>query len=171
MTQATASDLSFTFDVDRTPLEAYAAVTDPRAWWSRTITGDTDRIGGDFEYEVPGVHYSKIRVTELEPGMRVVWRVIDAHMTFIADPTEWNDTEIRFELEPTATGTRVRFTHLGLTPEVECYDACNTAWGSYIGTSLRARIADGVGSPNQERAGGRLEQEADDRREEAAQRG
>jgi hypothetical protein len=171
MTQATTSDLTFTFHVDRTPLEAYAAVIDTRSWWSQTITGETDRVGGDFEYEVPGVHYSKIRVVELEPGVRVRWRVVDAHMTFVADPTEWTDTEVLFEFEPTTTGTRVRFTHFGLTPEVECYDACNTAWGSYVGTSLRGLIEDGVGLPNQERSGGRLEREADDRREEAARLG
>jgi uncharacterized protein YndB with AHSA1/START domain len=137
-----------TFTVDRTPQEVYAAAVDPRAWWSRTITGVTDRVGEDFVFEVEGIHYSKIRVVELVPGERIVWRVLDARLTFIADETEWNDTEIRFEITEHDGRTELRFTHVGLEPEVECYGACSNAWTFYIGSSLCGLLADGVGAPN-----------------------
>ena len=133
---------------DRTPQEVYGAAADPRRWWSETITGVTDEIGGEFEYEVEGIHYSKIRVTELVPGERVVWRVIEARMTFIADETEWNDTEIRFDIAERDGRTELRFTHVGLVPDVECYGACANAWTFYIGSSLRELLERGSGAPN-----------------------
>ena len=144
------SEQSFTttITVDRTLREVYDAAADPRLWWSETITGVTDEVGGEFVYEVEGIHYSKIRVIELVPGERVVWRVIDARMTFIADETEWNDTEIRFDIVGRDDGTELRFTHVGLMPEVECYGACANAWTFYIGSSLRQLLERGSGAPN-----------------------
>ena len=44
--------------------------------------------------------------------------------------------------------TEVRFAHLGLVPEVECYDACSNAWGGYVNSSLRTLITKGKGQPN-----------------------
>lgn len=137
-----------TITVDRTPQEVFDASADPRAWWSKTITGVTDRVGGEFVFEVEGIHYSKIRVTEFVPGERIVWRVLDARLTFIADETEWNDTEIRFDIGERDGRTELRFTHVGLKPEVECYGACSNAWTFYIGSSLNGLLTDGAGAPN-----------------------
>ena len=30
----------------------------------------------------------------------------------------------------------IRFTHLGLVPDYECFDNCSDAWGFYINDSL-----------------------------------
>lgn len=143
-----AASYSTSFTVENTPEEVFEAVTNPRGWWSTGIEGVTDRSGEEFVFEVPGVHYSKIRVTELVPGQRVVWRVVDATIHFVADKDEWTDTEIRFEISPTDNGTELRFTHDGLVPSVECYDACSNAWGQYAGGSLRNFITTGTGNPD-----------------------
>lgn len=144
------SDQSYTtsFTVDRTPGEAFAAIIDVRAWWNAAITGDADAVGAEFIHEVPEVHYAKIRVTEHVPGETIAWRVIDNRFGFVEDQTEWVDTEIRFELAASDSGTEVRFTHAGLVPAYECYDACSTAWGHYIGNSLRNLVITGEGTPN-----------------------
>ena len=57
-------------------------------------------------------------MTELVPGEKVVWRVLDNYMNFIDDQSEWKDTEIRFELSEKDGSTEVRFTHAGLVPDV-----------------------------------------------------
>ena len=44
--------------------------------------------------------------------------------------------------------TELRFTHVGLAPKIECYDACSDAWDFYIKTSLRNFIMKGEGQPN-----------------------
>jgi Activator of Hsp90 ATPase homolog 1-like protein len=132
-----ASSIEIVFVTDRTPAEAYAMIVDPRRWWDGEFDGPTDVLGGEFSYVVPDLHRSVQRVTELVPGERVVWRVVDAHLTFLADPAEWTGTDIVFDLVPTSAGTEVRFVHRGITPEVECYDRCAPAWRHFVGARLR----------------------------------
>jgi hypothetical protein len=136
------------FTVDRSPQEAFAAVNDPRAWWSQEITGVTDQAGAEFQHRYQDVHRCTIRVTELVPGRKVVWRVVDNYFNFVEDQAEWKDTEIVFEISETAGGAEVRFTHVGLVRQYECYDVCSNAWGGYLDGSLRDLINTGAGRPN-----------------------
>lgn len=144
------SDLSYTtsFSVDRTPHQVFDAVNDVRGWWMTKIDGDNHAVGDEFSYRVPGVHFCAMRVTELVPGEKVVWQVVDNHMTFIDDQSEWIGTEIRFELSASDSGTEVRFTHDGLVPSYECFDVCRNAWTFYVGESLRSLAATGEGQPS-----------------------
>jgi len=77
-----------------------------------------------------------------------VWLVEDAYLNFTEDPAEWKGTEITFEIADRAGQTEIRFTHLGLVPDYECFDACSSAWGFYINVSLRSLITTGTGHPN-----------------------
>src|SRR6266545_113441 len=43
--------------------------------------------------------------------------------------------------------TEVRFAHLGLLPQFECFGVCSNAWGSLMGSSLPSLIATGTGHP------------------------
>lgn len=137
-----------TITVNRGPREVFEAITDVRSWWNADITGDATAVGDEFVHHVPEKHRAKIRVTDLIPGERVVWKVLENSFTFVDDENEWVDTEIRFELTESAGGTQVRFTHVGLVPTDECYDVCSVAWGHYIGDSLRNLVTTGAGKPN-----------------------
>lgn len=145
---------SFTteFTVDQSPEQAFAAINNVRGWWSGNIEGATDELGAEFTYRYQDVHYSKQRITELDPGRRVSWQVLDAYLNFTEDPREWVGSEITFELSPSPKGTLVRFTHVGLVPEAECYDKCSSAWGFYINSSLKSLITGGEGAPNEKEA-------------------
>jgi uncharacterized protein YndB with AHSA1/START domain len=157
------TDHSFTttLQLAAEPHAVFEAVNDPRAWWSAGLEGVTDELGAEFVFEVPGIHFTRFRIIELEPDSRVVWHAEEARLTFVEDEEEWTGTDVRFELIPRDGGTELRFTHLGLVPEFECYDACSTAWSSYLHGSL-ARLAEtGVGDPNQEREAGPLSEVAD----------
>jgi hypothetical protein len=45
-----------TFPVDRTPTEAFDAITNVRGWWSEEIDGRTDQLGAEFTYRHEDVH-------------------------------------------------------------------------------------------------------------------
>jgi Activator of Hsp90 ATPase homolog 1-like protein len=141
------------FEVDQTPEEAFDAINNVRRWWSGNIEGNTDRLGDEWTYRYKDIHYSKQKITELVPGKKVVWQVLDSYLNFIEDKTEWNGTKVTFEIGKKGDKTEVRFSHLGLTPEVECYDACSNAWGGYVNRSLRNLITRGKGRPNRKEKG------------------
>jgi hypothetical protein len=143
-----SENLTWTFQVDESPERAYEAINDVRGWWSGQITGPTDELGGEFSYWVPGIHYTKFRVTELVPGRKVSWLALDSWLGMLDDKEEWTGTTVTFEITEVDGRTQVTFVHHGLVPEVECYDVCWVAWGGYITTSLRELIATGLGRPN-----------------------
>lgn len=134
------------------PAAVFAAINDIRGWWSEEVDGQTDAQGEQFTFHGHDEghtveHVSLIRVEALVPERLVVWRVLDNKMSFVADQREWLNTEIRFELTPTGTGTELRFAHVGLAPSYECYDVCSNAWSFFIGQSLRDFVESGTGSP------------------------
>jgi hypothetical protein len=136
------------FTVGQTPQEVFAAINNVRGWWSEAVEGDTDRPGAVFYYHYQDVHRCTFKITELVPGQKVVWHVLHNAFNFIQDQTEWNGTDVVFEITPRGDETEVRFTHVGLVPAYECYEVCANAWGSYISSSLRNLITTGKGQPN-----------------------
>jgi uncharacterized protein YndB with AHSA1/START domain len=133
--------LTIDFTVDRTPAEVFAAITDPRSWWSSDIDGPTDELGSAFTYRYQDVHRSVQRVTELVPGRRITWHVEDSYLAFIEKHDEWTGTDIIFDITPRDGATEVRFTHVGLVPAAPCYEFCQPAWQHYIASSLRGLLA------------------------------
>jgi hypothetical protein len=141
-------DLTITFTADCAPAQAFAAITDVRAWWSGDIDGPTDTLGAEFTYRYQDVHRSTQRITELDPGRRVAWHVLDSYLGFVDDTAEWTGTDITFDITPVADGTEVRFRHVGLGRDVACFESCSSAWNFYITGSLRDLISSGLGQPN-----------------------
>jgi hypothetical protein len=150
------NDFTTTFSVDQTPEEAFSAINRVRAWWSGEIEGSTDKLGDEFTYRYEDIHYSRQKVTELTPGRRVVWLVLDSRLNFAQDKSEWTGTTITFDISRKGDQTEVRFTHVGLVPEVECFEDCSSAWGGYINGSLRSLIAAGAADPAKSQAKGDL---------------
>ena len=142
---------SFTtsFTVDQSPEEVFDAINNVRAWWSEEIDGRTDELGAVFKYHYKDLHRSTQKITELARGKRVVWHVVEGYLHFVKDKTEWSGTEVVFDITRKDDKTELRFTHVGLVPEFECYGDCSGAWGFYINDSLRSLITTGKGQPNE----------------------
>ena len=130
------NDKSFatTITVDESPEVVFAA----------EITGESEKVSDQFTYRHKDVHYSKQRVTESVPGKRVVWLVVESQLNFVEEKSEWNDTEITFEIAKKGAQTELRFTHVGLVPAFECFGGCSGAWGSIITRDLRRLITQGA---------------------------
>ncbi|HYF67746.1 MAG TPA: SRPBCC domain-containing protein [Ohtaekwangia sp.] len=138
-------DFSVTLSVEQSPEQVFNAVLNVREWWqgfyNEAITGDTSTLNGVFSFRAgDGAHFTRQKLIELIPNEKVVWQVTDSELTFIKDTNEWQGTEIVFEIAKHHDKTQVRFIHRGLTPEVECFDACSSAWSMYIEKQLLALI-------------------------------
>jgi hypothetical protein len=148
VSKVAAKGFTTSFRVDQSPKEVFDAVNNVRGWWSEEIEGRTDQLGAEFTYRYKGVHRSTQKITEFVPGKKVVWHVSDARLNFVKDKTEWNGTDIVFDIARKGDQTELRFTHVGLVPAFQCYGNCSGAWGFYINDSLRSLITTGKGVPN-----------------------
>ncbi|HTD40826.1 MAG TPA: SRPBCC domain-containing protein [Mucilaginibacter sp.] len=136
-------DFTTTILVDQTPEEVFNAIINVSGWWTGNpgVEGSTNKLNDEFTYRYEPYHYSKQKITELIPGKKIVWLVTESQLNFIEEKDEWTDTKIIFELTSHDNLTQIRFTHLGLVPEGECYNDCSNAWGGYIKNSLKNFIA------------------------------
>ena len=137
------SDLTISILVDEAPEQAFDAINNVRGWWTGEpgIEGSTDKLGDEFTYRQKDIHYSKQKVTESLPGKKVVWLVTDSKLNFIKNKSEWTGTKIIFEISEKNNKTQIRFTHMGLVPDSECYNDVSSAWNFYINSGLRDLIA------------------------------
>ena len=137
------------FTVPLTPAEAHERASRLGAWWNDMIEGPTKEVGDVSAFDVPGLHHCALEVVESVPGKRVAWQVLESgHEHEIAD---WIGTRIVIDLEPEGEGegdgTRVQFTHQGLSPELECHDGCSRAWDYHLEAGLRPLLTNEVASP------------------------
>ncbi|OBG11780.1 hypothetical protein A5765_16925 [Mycolicibacterium celeriflavum] len=143
------SDNSLTIDivVPNTPEEVFEAVTNVDKWWSEGIDGETAAVGGEFTFTDFTDLWCRFRLTEVTPPRRMVWQVVDSRLDFVEDHTEWTGTQVIFDITPNPGGTSLRFTHEGLRPTVECYEACSRGWDFYINRSLPNLLTAGAADP------------------------
>lgn len=143
-----SKDYTTTISVDQSPKAAFEAINNARGWWSGEINGGTARLGDEFTYNMPDVHWCRMKVTEFIPGKKVVWHVLDSNLSYTKAKTEWNDTKITFDILQKDGKTEVRFTHFGLVPADECYNDCADAWSMLVNDNLRKLIATGEDQPS-----------------------
>ena len=138
-----------TFLVDQSPEEVFNAINNVRKWWSEGLEGDSQKLDDEFIYRHKDLHYSKQRLIDVVPNRRVTWLVTESMITFVRNKGEWTNTKITFEISKKGGKTQLRFTHLGLVPEVECYSDCTGGWKYYLTKSLLPLITTGKGQPDE----------------------
>lgn len=137
--------------IGATPAAVYAALTTPtglRAWWTQDCDVDTRR-GGRLHFRF-GRNHKEMRIETLAPDA-VEWRCTAAAIVTagLARQDEWVGTRIVFRLTPEgACRTRLEFSHIGLTPALECYDLCRGGW-QYFLASLQQYLETGRGTPHE----------------------
>jgi hypothetical protein len=141
----TTSDYSTTILVDNSKTEVFDAINNVRDWWQGEIEGSTDKLNAEFSYRMGEFHFSKQKIVEIVPNERIVWLVTDSKLSFTKNQSEWTGTKIVFEISEVNNKTQIRFSHLGLVPEFECYGDCSNAWGQLIQESLFSLITTGKG--------------------------
>jgi hypothetical protein len=138
-------DFTTTIVVDQTPKQVFNAINNPQAWWSGEIKGSTGNLNDEFTYRYKELHLSKQRIVEMIPDQKVVWLVTESSINYAEDKKEWTGTKISFEISEQDNKTQLRFTHLGLDPDIECFDSCSNSWSQLIQQGLRSLITTGKG--------------------------
>ena len=149
MSENMAKEQNYTtrITVSQTPEQVFAAINNVRGWWSGEIEGGTDKLGDEFTYRYEDIHRSTHKITEFVPGKKVVWHTTDSRLSSFKNMSEWNGTDIVFEIATKGNQTELVFTHIGLVPGIQCYGDCSGAWGYFINERLRNLITTGVAQP------------------------
>ncbi len=150
-------DFTTTLLVDQSPEEVFKAVINVRSWWSgyysEHFEGGTEKLNDEFSFHAgEGAHYSKQKLVEVVPNRKIVWLITESKLSFLERMEEWTGTKVIFDISKKGAKTQLTFTHQGLTPEVECYDACAPAWTQYVQNKLLPLISMGKTQENSERA-------------------
>lgn len=119
-----------------------------RHWWSDRIEGDSRAIGDVFTVRFDDSHQT-FCIEDLAPGERVIWKCIDSHLAIadLRNPSEWNDTNLRWEIERRAGQSSLKLSHEGLSPKLECFEVCKADWTQAINGSLLAILSGKPGQP------------------------
>jgi uncharacterized protein YndB with AHSA1/START domain len=111
-------------------------------WWASLATGSASS-GGRFELGFTGLEESiTMRVDRAVAPSDVAWTCV--RHTGLPD---WDGTRIVFALEGEGTAsTTLAFRHLGLIPDLGCYEHCRAGWQHFL-SSLRSYAEQGRGTP------------------------
>lgn len=135
--------------VNATPEEAMKKISQVNHWWIKGFSGSAEKQNDHFTVQFGQVSgeasYVDFVATEMEENRKAVWKVTDCNLPWFKDKKEWNNTEVVFELSPENGKTRIDFTHVGLVPEVECYQICEKGWDGHVTQGLVKFIDEGVG--------------------------
>lgn len=143
-----------TIQTSADPAVAFAALTiDIEKWWTKpnaiiASVGDLAK----FTFP-PQLSYWTFKAVELVPNKRVVLECVDAYHIILEKPeasqTEWLGSKMAFEIISTPAGCDVRLEHIGLVPELHCYEVCEAGWNFFYLESLQALLDTGEGKPHQ----------------------
>lgn len=124
------------------PAAAYHALTSLTglsSWWTVDTRGRSDVVGGIVEFRFPDGGFD-MSVAALDPGRRVLWRVIEG-------PEEWIGTRVSFDISQDEDWTIILFKHLDWKEPVELMHHCSTKWAVFL-LSLKSLLETGTGTPS-----------------------
>jgi hypothetical protein len=114
-------------------------------WWGVTCSGDTEKTNDKFVIKMGGDSYFNCTVEELIPNKKVVWLVTDCYMPWYSNKEEWKNNKMIFDVSQNNGITELKFTHEGLTANIECYKDCKPGWTHWITRSLFSYLTTGKG--------------------------
>lgn len=124
--------------------EAFDKISRVNEWWASNFDGSAKNLGDVFTVRW-GDTFVTFKIAEAIPAKKVTWLVTDCCLPWQNDKREWAGTEVVFEISEKGNATKIDMTHVGLTPDVECYQNCEAGWNHYILKSLFTFLEEGHG--------------------------
>jgi len=139
-----------TIVVPATPEAAFDAIARRFPDWWAEADGTATAVGDQVT-----VHFDptwwKMEVSELVHPSVVEYRCIEANHCHpgIADviKEEWLGTRLRWTIQRSDVGSQIIFEHIGLTPQLNCYEVCEEGWDHFFVGSLKAFLDTRKGTP------------------------
>ncbi len=133
-------DYQKSFIADATAKEAFENIINVGEWWTKSFKGSAKNVNDVFDVTF-GKTTVNFKVIESVPYKKLVWLVTDCYLDWINNKTEWNDTKIVWNISEENKSVKIKMTHVGLIPGIECYKDCEAGWNQYFGESLPKLIA------------------------------
>jgi uncharacterized protein YndB with AHSA1/START domain len=135
-----ASTLSFAAPPNAV-FDALTSLSGLSRWW--TPAHGSGLAGGELTF-VFGDDSVVMRVDEAARPSAIRWTVTAISFESMRD---WAGTTISFAISPDDQGgSRLQFQHVGLTPQLECFDTCSSGWRQCLAT-LVSYVDRGTGHP------------------------
>lgn len=136
------TDLHFNIPIDAAPDKVFAAIATQsgmQGWWTRD-TVLTPGAGGkaEFGFDKRGMVF-RMTIEELKPNRTV-------RMRCSGDHPEWAGTTLEWIVEPTSSGSILKFDHRGWREATDFCASCNTMWGNLL-FKLKSFIETGTPNP------------------------
>lgn len=139
-------DYHVSITVNAAAEEAFNGINKVSDWWTTDFEGHAEKLNDVFTVRF-GETFIKIKIVELIPNKKIGWHVIDCYKHWLKDKKEWKDTTMSWEISAENNAAKIRFTHIGLVPGIECYNGCEGAWDHYIKKSLFKLLTGRKGMP------------------------
>jgi uncharacterized protein YndB with AHSA1/START domain len=120
-------DILQDFPIKAEPSRVFDAVSTPAGlnqWWTRTCGGEP-AAAARWHLGFGPRHQWRAVVTRYQPPAAF-------ELTFEQADADWAGTRVGFDLSPTASGTQVRFYHLGWPAANEHYRVSCHCWALYL---------------------------------------
>lgn len=149
----TTANYSRSISVSASPKAAYHALTQGiEHWWTRPdqpITKVGDRAKFSFP---PGKSYWSFEAVALVPGERVEMVCVEALHLHEGQPPEieqeWLGTKVIWQIRREGDKTAITLEHIGLNPQLLCFDICRQGWDFFFAGSLKEYLDSGTGRPH-----------------------
>ncbi len=117
-------------------------------WWTDMFEGSAMNKDDIFTVRFGDNVYKTMKIEGLIYNEKVVWHVENSLIGIpeLKNQTEWIGTTIIWELTESGSNVVLQLTHIGLNPEIECYDICSRGWQQFT-DSLKSYIETGKGKP------------------------
>ena len=132
--------------VNISPQKAQEHIARVSAWWAKDFEGCSQSLGDVFTVRF-GETFVTFKIAEFVAGKKIVWRVTDCNLHWLAEKKEWMDTAAVWEIFRQGATTEVKFTHEGLVPGKKCYGRCKQGWTQHVTESLFKLMNEGKGTP------------------------
>jgi hypothetical protein len=139
-------DYTLSITVNATAQETFNSINNVEAWWTTDFEGRLNNINDIFTVRF-GEVFITMKVLELMVNEKIVWLVIDCNKPWLKNTKEWTGTKLNWEILEENNKTQINFTHIGLIPNIECFDVCANAWSDYLQNSLLNFINTSKGLP------------------------